>query len=136
MSEHVKKFIDDLSNGKNADAGEAFKDALRAKVADGLDKQRVDIASRIFNDASTQAQNFSDPKPVVTDPNPETSVVIDTQGQEVEFVDNGNEQPTPESEVPNAESHSLINCTRWVLQSIKQKYMFLGTSSLKCELCH
>ena len=37
MSEHVKKFNDDLSNGKNADAGEAFKDALRAKVADGLD---------------------------------------------------------------------------------------------------
>ena len=53
MSEHVKKFIDDLQNGKNADAGEAFKDALRAKVADGLDKQRVDIASRIFNDKST-----------------------------------------------------------------------------------
>ena len=25
MSEHVKKFIDNLSNGKNADAGEAFK---------------------------------------------------------------------------------------------------------------
>ena len=24
MSEHVKKFIDDLSNGKNADAGEAL----------------------------------------------------------------------------------------------------------------
>ena len=48
MSEHVKKFIDDLSNGKNADAGEAFKDALRAKVADGLDKQRVDVASKIL----------------------------------------------------------------------------------------
>ena len=28
MSEHVKKFIDDLSNGKNADAGEAFKLSL------------------------------------------------------------------------------------------------------------
>ena len=100
MSEHVKKFIDDIQNGKNADAGEAFKDALRAKVADGLDKQRVDIASRIFNDASTDAQPFSDPKPSVTDPNPETAVVIDTKGQEVEFVDNGNEQPTPEAEVP------------------------------------
>ena len=50
MSEHVKKFVDDLANGNNADAGEAFKDALRAKVADGLDNQRVDIASRIFND--------------------------------------------------------------------------------------
>ncbi len=48
MSEHVKKFIDDLSNGKNADAGEAFKDALRAKVADGLDKQRVDVASKLL----------------------------------------------------------------------------------------
>ena len=102
MSEHVKKFIDDLSNGKNPDAGEAFKDALRAKVADGLDKQRVDIASRIFNDKSTEAQDFSDPKPAVTDPNPETAVVIDTKGQEVEFTDNGNKQPTPEAEVPEA----------------------------------
>ena len=101
MSEHVKKFIDDLQNGKNADAGAAFKDALRAKVADGLDKQRVDIASRIFNDKSTEAQNFSDPKPAVTDPNPETAVVIDTKGNEVEFTDNGNQQPTPESEVPS-----------------------------------
>ena len=102
MSEHVKKFIDDLSNGKNADAGEAFKDALRAKVADGLDKARVDIASRIFNDASTEAQDFSDPKPAVTDPNPETDVMIDTQGQEIEITDNGNEQPKPESEIPEA----------------------------------
>ena len=100
MSEHIKKFVDDLSVGNNAEAGEAFKDALRAKVADGLDKARVDIASRIFNDASTEAQDFSDPKPAVTDPNPETAVVIDTKGNEVEFTDNGNEQPTPESEVP------------------------------------
>ena len=100
MSEHVKKFIDDLSNGKNADAGEAFKDALRAKVADGLDKARVDIASKIFN--GVEPQPFSDPKPVVTDPNPETDVVIDTQGQEVAFEPNGNEQPTPEAEVPEA----------------------------------
>ena len=83
MSEHVKKFIDDLSNGKNADAGEAFKDALRAKVADGLDKARVDIASKIFN--GVEPQPFSDPKPAVTDPNPETDVVIDTQGKEVAF---------------------------------------------------
>ena len=96
MSEHVKKFIDDLSNGKNADAGEAFKDALRAKVADGLDKQRVDIASRIFNDKSTEAQDFSDPKPAVTDPAPETETIIDTQGNEVAFEPNGNEQPKPE----------------------------------------
>ena len=100
MSEHVKNFIDKLAVGNNAEAGEAFKDALRAKVADGLDKARVDIASRIFNDASTDAQPFSDPKPAVTDPAPETETIMDTQGNEVAFEPNGNEQPTPESEVP------------------------------------
>ena len=100
MSEHVKKFIDDLSNGKNADAGEAFKDALRAKVADSLDQARVDIAGKIFSDV--EPQPHSDPKPAVTDPNPETAVVIDTQGNEVQFEPNGNEQPTPEAEVPEA----------------------------------
>ena len=104
MTEEIKTFIDNLASGDNAQAGEAFKDALRAKVADGLDKQRVDIASRIFNDASTEAQSFSDPKPAVTDPSPETETIIDTQGQEVAFEPNGNEQPTPESEVPSAES--------------------------------
>ena len=96
MSEHVKKFIDDLQNGKNADAGEAYKDALTAKVADGLDKARVDIASRIFNDKSREAQDFSDPKPAVTDPAPETQTIIDTQGNEIGFESNGNEQPKPE----------------------------------------
>ena len=105
MSEHVSKFVDDLSKGNNADAGEAFKDALRAKVADGLDKQRVDIASKIFSDV--EAQPFSDPKPAVTDPSPETETMMHTQGNEIAFEPNGNEQPTPESEVPtNDETQS------------------------------
>ena len=98
MSEHIKKFVDDLSNGKNADAGEAFKDALRAKVADSLDQARADIAGKIFNGVEVQA--ISDPKPAVTDPNPETDVLIDTQGQEIQFEPNGNQEPTPEQEVP------------------------------------
>ena len=98
MSEHIKKFVDDLSNGKNADAGEAFKDALRAKVADSLDQARADIAGKIFNEVEAQA--ISDPKPAVTDPNPETDVLIDTQGQEIQFEPNGNQEPTPEQEVP------------------------------------
>ena len=102
MSEHVKNFIDKLAVGNNAEAGEAFKDALRAKVADSLDKARVDVAGKIFN--GVEAMPHSDPKPAVTDPNPETDVIIDTQGQEVEITDNGNEQPTPEAEVPSAES--------------------------------
>ena len=98
MSEHIKKFVDDLSVGNNAEAGEAFKDALRAKVADSLDQARVDIAGKIFSDV--EPQPFSDPKPAVTDPSPETETIIDTQGNEVAFEPNGNEQPTPESEVP------------------------------------
>tara|TARA_A100001234_G_scaffold172362_1_gene153752 strand:+ start:420 stop:743 length:324 start_codon:yes stop_codon:yes gene_type:complete len=102
MSEHVKNFIDKLAVGNNAEAGEAFKDALRAKVADSLDQARVDVAGKIFN--GVEAQPHSDPKPAVTDPNPETDVIIDTQGQEVEITDNGNEQPKPEDEVPSAES--------------------------------
>ena len=102
MSEHVKNFIDKLAVGNNAEAGEAFKDALRAKVADSLDKARVDVAGKIFN--GVEAMPHSDPKPAVTDPNPETDVIIDTQGQEVEITDNGNEQPKPEEEVPSAES--------------------------------
>ena len=47
----------------------------------------------------------------VTDPNPETDVIIDTQGQEVQIEPNGNEQPTPEQEVPQAvndESRQLL----------------------------
>jgi len=102
MSEHVKNFIDKLAVGNNAEAGEAFKDALRAKVADSLDKARVDVAGKIFN--GVEPLPHSDPKPAVTDPNPETDVIIDTQGQEVEITDNGNEQPKPEDEVPSAES--------------------------------
>ena len=34
MSEHVKNFIDQVADGNNVDAGEAFKDALRAKTRD------------------------------------------------------------------------------------------------------
>jgi hypothetical protein len=33
INDNTKNFIDQLSNGNNADAGEAFKDALRDKVA-------------------------------------------------------------------------------------------------------
>jgi hypothetical protein len=105
MSEHVSKFVDDLSKGNNAEAGEAFKDALRAKVADGLDQARVNIAGKIFSDV--EAQPFSDPKPPVTDPSPETATMMDTQGNEIAFEPNGNEQPTATDEVPtNDETQS------------------------------
>lgn len=70
MSEEVKNFVDALANGNNDQAGEAFKDALRAKVGDALDNQRKELAGNLFNgqqEVPTEALPFSDPKPEIAD---------------------------------------------------------------------
>jgi|SRR5210317_687323 hypothetical protein len=66
MSEEVKNFIDKIADGDNAAAGDAFKDALRAKVGDSLDAHRQEVAGNIFN--GNVEQPHSDPKPEVADP--------------------------------------------------------------------
>mgnify|MGYP001604401052 CR=1 FL=1 len=99
MSEHVKTFIDDLATGKNAEAGEAFKDALRDKVAAGLDQARIDIAGKIFN--GVEAQPHSDPKPAVTDPSDRTDQIMDTEGEQIEFTPNTETQPEAEAPTEN-----------------------------------
>ena len=101
MTEKIKDFVDKLSSGDNAGAGEAFKDALRDKVANSLDAQRQDIASKIFADVQPEAH--SDPKPAVTDPSPKTDQMMDTTGQEIEFTPN-TEAPTAEAPATNDES--------------------------------
>ena len=101
MSEKIKDFVDKLSAGDNAGAGEAFKDALRDKVATSLDSQRQDIASKIFSDV--QPEPHSDPKPAVTDPSDKTDQIMDTSGQEIEFTPN-TEAPTAEAPATNDES--------------------------------
>jgi len=71
MTEEIKTFIDNLASGDNAQAGEAFKDALRAKVANGLDTKRKEMASQMFNTDQSipaEAAAFSDPKPEVAEP--------------------------------------------------------------------
>ena len=63
-----KNFIDNLATGDNANAGEAFKTALRQKVADGLDAKRKEMAGQMFNTAQSipdEAETFSDPKPEI-----------------------------------------------------------------------
>ena len=82
INDNTKNFIDHLSQGDNMDAGEAFKAALRDKVASALDNARKDIAGNMFN-GSIEAQSFSDPKPVIADPgtfNPDGSVSPTTTG--------------------------------------------------------
>jgi hypothetical protein len=101
MSEKIKDFVDKLSAGDNAGAGEAFKDALRDKVATSLDSQRQDIASRIFADVQPEAH--SDPKPAVTEPSEKTDQIMDTSGQEIRFEPN-TEAPTAEAPATNDES--------------------------------
>ena len=66
-NENTKNFIDQLAQGNNDEAGEAFKAALRDKVADQLDNARKDLAGNMFK-APTEAEDFSDPKPEIADP--------------------------------------------------------------------
>ena len=101
MSEKIKDFVDKLSAWDNAGAGEAFKDALRDKVATSLDSQRQDIASKIFADVQPEAH--SDPKPAVTEPSEKTDQIMDTSGQEIKFEPN-TEAPTAEAPATNDES--------------------------------
>lgn len=82
MSSEVKNFIDKLSTGKNAEAGDAFKDALRDKVGDALDTSRKEYASSLFQsaadvmtgqatdvvDTTNAAEDHSDAKPDVATP--------------------------------------------------------------------
>jgi len=80
INDNTKNFIDQLSQGNSVDAGEAFKDALRDKVASSLDNARKDIAANMFNG---EAQSHSDPKPVIADPgtfNPDGSIASTVYG--------------------------------------------------------
>jgi hypothetical protein len=71
MSEQIKSFIDKLSLGQAAEAGEAFKDALRAKVGDALETKRKELASVLFQ-GQVEAEPFSDPKPEIAEPSANT----------------------------------------------------------------
>ena len=67
VNDNTKNFIDQLSQGNNDEAGEAFKAALRDKVADQLDMARKDLAGNMFK-TPVDAEDFSDPKPEIADP--------------------------------------------------------------------
>ena len=92
------EFIDKLQAGKNADAGEAFKDALRDKVASALERQRGDVASKIFK--GVEPEKFSAPKPAVTDPSARTDKIMDTDGKEVAFEPKEPAPTAPDPEAP------------------------------------
>jgi hypothetical protein len=79
MSEQVKSFIDKLSLGQAAEAGEAFKDALRNKVGDALEARRKELAGVLFQGQQNQVevQPHSDPKQEIASPAARTEPVAD-----------------------------------------------------------
>ena len=103
MSEHTKAFIDNLEAGQNADAGEAFKNALRDKMGDALDARRQELAASLFNQKAPEADPISDPKPEVAD------VGTFTQDGQVEPTGaNAQAETQPETpEVSDAESQPV-----------------------------
>ena len=97
MSEEVKDFIDKMAKNDMVGAGDAFKDALRSKMGDALDKQRQDIAGNMF-----KAQAHSDPKPEVA------GTGTFTQDGQVEPTGANAQETQPETpEVSDAESQPV-----------------------------
>ena len=94
MSEEVKQIIDKMAKNDMVGAGDAFKDALRAKVGDQLDVKRQDVAGNMF-----QAQPHSDPKPEIA------GTGTFTQDGQVEPTGANAQETQPETpEVSDAES--------------------------------
>ena len=81
MSEQVKNFIDKLSLGQAAEAGEAFKDALRDKVGDALEARRKELAGVLFQ-GQIEAEPHSEPKHYVAEPFAQTAAKLSTVGDE------------------------------------------------------
>ena len=100
MSEDVKNFVDALATGDNAEAGEAFKTALRDKVGAQLDDRRKELASNLFTQVETPGQE----KPHVADPSAETETMIYTEGKTIPFANADGELETqaPEGEPTEA----------------------------------
>ena len=70
MSDEVKSFINNVQNNNNVDAGQDFKDAIRAKVGDALETRRKEMSQNMFK---AQMGDFeeaphNDPKPEIAEP--------------------------------------------------------------------
>jgi len=70
MSEQIKSFISNVYKDNNIDAGEDFKDAIRAKVGDALENKRKELSQALFK--AQQGEFEQEPhnvgKPEVAEP--------------------------------------------------------------------
>ena len=96
MSEQVKNFINNIWSDKQADAGEDFKDAIRAKVGDALDARRKEMSKSMFNQAQGEFEEapHNESKPEIADTGtfaPDGTVI------------NNNDEPKVDMDLTNAE---------------------------------
>ena len=74
MSEQVKSFINNVWSDKQVDAGEDFKDAIRAKVGDALETRRKEMSKSMFNQVPGEFEEapHNAPKPEIADTGTDT----------------------------------------------------------------
>ena len=103
----VDTFVDQLAKGNNAEAGDAFKDALRSKVGDALDQRRKDMASAMFNG---QAMPHSDNKPQVATPGQfnQDGTITNADGTDGKSAEELSAETKPEVAEPSADTASTI----------------------------
>ena len=90
MSEDVKGFINNVYSGNNVDAGQNFKDAIRAKVGDALETRRKEMSQNMFK---AQMSDFEEaphnaPKPEIADTGtfaPDGSVINNSKETKIDM---------------------------------------------------
>ena len=90
MSEQIKSFINNVYNNKTADAGEDFKDAIRAKVGDALETRRKEMAQNMFKAQQGEFEEapHNEPKPEIADTGtfaPDGTVINNTKETQIDM---------------------------------------------------
>ena len=51
--EIIDRFVDDVLDGNNLAAKEAFQNAISIKVSDAIEQKKVEVAQSVYNDEDT-----------------------------------------------------------------------------------
>jgi hypothetical protein len=51
--EIIDQFVDDVLDGNNLAAKEAFQNAISIKVSDAIEQKKVEVAQSVYNDDAT-----------------------------------------------------------------------------------
>ncbi len=90
MSEDVKGFINNIYSGNNVDAGQNFKDAIRAKVGDALENKRKEMSQNMFKAQQGEFDEapHNEPKPEIADTGtfaPDGTVINNSKETEIDM---------------------------------------------------